>query len=110
MSEVALFIPCYVDQLYPKVGLATLELLERFGVRAEFPEEQTCCRQPMANSGCFDDAAVLAREFVGLFSKYWYVVCPSGSCTSMVRNHYKNLLAKDPRLPVYELCEFLHGR
>ena len=108
MTDVGLFIPCYVDQLYPRVGLATVELLERLGIDAEFPEEQTCCGQPMANSGCFEDAAPLARKLVSLFSKYRYVVCPSGSCTSMVRNHYKDLLGEDPRLPVFELCEFLH--
>jgi L-lactate dehydrogenase complex protein LldE len=108
MSGVALFIPCYVDQLYPKVGLATVELLERFGVHAEYPEEQTCCGQPMANSGCFEDAAPLARKFADLFAKYDSIVCPSGSCTSMVRNHYAHVLGHDPKLPVFELCEFLH--
>jgi L-lactate dehydrogenase complex protein LldE len=108
MSGVALFIPCYVDQLYPEVGLATVELLERFGVHAEYPEEQTCCGQPMANSGCFGDAALLARKFAALFAKYDFIVCPSGSCTSMVRNHYAHLLGRDPKLPVFELCEFLH--
>jgi L-lactate dehydrogenase complex protein LldE len=108
MSGVALFIPCYVDQLYPEVGLATVDLLERYGVHAEYPEEQTCCGQPMANSGCFADAALLARKFVKLFAKYDSIVCPSGSCTSMVRNHYAHLLGSDPKLPVFELCEFLH--
>jgi L-lactate dehydrogenase complex protein LldE len=107
-KNVALFIPCYVDQLYPKVGLATVELLERFGVQAEYPEEQTCCGQPMANSGCFEDAAPLARKFEKLFARYDAIVCPSGSCTSMVRNHYAHLLGRDPKLPVFELCEYLH--
>ena len=113
MSDVALFVPCYVDQFYPQVGLATLDLLERFGIHADFPEAQTCCGQPMANSGCFADAAPLARKFLDVFSGYRYVVCPSGSCTSMVRHHYANLLPGEPRLSViggkvYELCEFLH--
>ena len=52
MATVGLFIPCYIDQLYPQVGLATLELLERYGYQVEFPEAQTCCGQPMANTGC----------------------------------------------------------
>jgi L-lactate dehydrogenase complex protein LldE len=113
MFDVGLFIPCYIDQFYPQVGLATLDLLERFGVRAGFPEAQTCCGQPMANSGCFAQAAPLAKKFLDVFSRYQYVVCPSGSCTSMVRNHYANLVPEDPRLAamrgkVYELCEFLH--
>jgi len=111
--EVALFVPCYVDQLYPQVGLATADLLERHGVTVRFPEAQTCCGQPMANSGFFDDARVLARRMVDVFAPYEHVVCPSGSCTSMVRNHYGMLLPESPalgalRAKTRELCEFLH--
>jgi L-lactate dehydrogenase complex protein LldE len=111
--EVALFVPCYIDQLYPRVGLATAELLERNGVTVHFPEAQTCCGQPMANSGFFDDARQLARKMLDVFSPYEHVVCPSGSCTSMVRNHYPELLPDDPRAAALraktlELCEFLH--
>jgi L-lactate dehydrogenase complex protein LldE len=111
--DVALFVPCYIDQLYPRVGLATAELLERQGVRVHFPEAQTCCGQPMANSGFFDDARQLARKMLDVFSPYEHVVCPSGSCTSMVRNHYPELLPGDPevaalRAKTRELCEFLH--
>ncbi|HEY4886832.1 MAG TPA: (Fe-S)-binding protein [Myxococcales bacterium] len=111
--EVALFVPCYIDQLYPRVGLATAELLERNGVTVHFPEAQTCCGQPMANSGFFDDARQLARKMLDVFSPYEHVVCPSGSCTSMVRNHYPMLLPDDPRATAlraktHELCEFLH--
>src|ERR1700737_3527485 len=83
--EVALFVPCYIDQLYPRVGLATAELLERNGVTVHFPEAQTCCGQPMANSGFFDDARQLARKMLDVFSPYEHVVCPSGSCTSVSR-------------------------
>jgi L-lactate dehydrogenase complex protein LldE len=111
--DVALFVPCYIDQLYPQVGLATAELLERHGVTVHFPEAQTCCGQPMANSGFFDDARPLARKMVEVFAPYEHVVCPSGSCTSMVRNHYPELLPDDPgvaalRTKTRELCEFLH--
>jgi L-lactate dehydrogenase complex protein LldE len=111
--EVALFVPCYVDQLYPQVGMATAELLERFGAIVRFPEAQTCCGQPMANSGFFDDARPLARKMIDVFADSEYVVCPSGSCTSMVRNHYPTLLPSEPRLEslrarTFELCEFLH--
>jgi L-lactate dehydrogenase complex protein LldE len=110
--KVALFIPCYVDQLYPKVGLATVRVLERLGVEAEFPEEQTCCGQPMSNAGVAEAAAPLARKFLDVFAGYDAVVCPSGSCTSMVRNHYEHLVGGDPRYPTlrkttYELCEFV---
>lgn len=112
MPRVALFIPCYVDQLYPDVGLATAELLERFGCAVEFPEAQTCCGQPMANTGCTDDARPLASAFVQIFEPYDYVVCPSGSCTAMVRQHYHDLIPHNPhyagvRAKTFELCEFL---
>ncbi|HEX4130748.1 MAG TPA: (Fe-S)-binding protein [Pirellulales bacterium] len=112
MPSVGLFIPCYVDQFYPRVGLATVELLERFGCQVEFPEAQTCCGQPMANTGCADLVAPIARRFVEIFAPYDYVVCPSGSCVSMVRNHYGEYFDHDPtferlRPRVMELCEFL---
>jgi L-lactate dehydrogenase complex protein LldE len=113
VPTVGLFIPCYVDQLYPQVGIATLRLLERLGVKVEFPEEQTCCGQPMANSGCADDARPLAERFLRIFGRYQHVVAPSGSCVSMVRHQYRAWLAGRPgfdRLETgtYELCEYLH--
>jgi L-lactate dehydrogenase complex protein LldE len=112
MDPVALFIPCYVDQLYPEVGLATARVLERLGVKVEFPEAQTCCGQPMANAGVTSAAAPLARHHLDVFEKYAQVVCPSGSCTAMVRHHYADVLPGDPRVEVvggrtYELCEFI---
>src|SRR5207302_1529526 len=109
--DVALFVPCYVDQFYPRVGLAAAEVLERHGVRVTFPEEQTCCGQPMFNSGCVDETRPLAEKFLRVFAEHDYVVCPSGSCTSMVRNHYGKLLGERAgglHRKVYELCEFLH--
>ena len=92
MVTAALFIPCYVAQFFPQVGMATARLLERYGVRVEFPEEQTCCGQPMANSGCAAEARPLAERFLRLFDRYDQVVAPSGSCVSMVRHHYRELL------------------
>ena len=111
--KVGLFIPCYVDQLKPEVGMATLKVLEQAGVDVEFPEDQTCCGQPMANSGCGREAAKVARKFVRIFARYDYVVGPSGSCVSMVRNHYGHYLHGQRdyerlRTRIYELCEFLH--
>lgn len=110
--RAALFIPCYVDQLYPRVGLATVRVLERLGVEIVYPEAQTCCGQPMANAGFAADAAPLARRFVEVFRDYEHVVCPSGSCASMVRNHYDALVPGLPGLEgvkrsTYELCEFI---
>ena len=112
MPHIGLFIPCYIDQFYPQVGLATVEILERLGVDVDFPVEQTCCGQPMANTGCTDAAAPLARRFVDIFRRYEAVVCPSGSCVAMVRQHYHEYFQDDPeyaalRPRVFELCEYL---
>jgi L-lactate dehydrogenase complex protein LldE len=109
--QAALFIPCYIDQLYPDVGLATVEVLERQGVDVVFPTQQTCCGQPMANTGCMADARPLAAKFVRVFQDLPFVVCPSGSCVAMVRHHYAELIAS-PELErltaqTFELCEFL---
>lgn len=110
--RVGLFIPCYIDQFYPRVGLATVDVLERLGVTVEYPVGQTCCGQPMANTGCVEQAAPLAKHFYDLFQQYDYVVCPSGSCTAMVRHHYDDYFTNVPEFDafkhrVYELCEFL---
>lgn len=110
--NVGLFIPCFIDQFFPSVGLATLEVLEQHGAMVDYPANQTCCGQPMANTGCNDDARPVARRFVELFQDYDYVVAPSGSCVAMVRHHYKQLLAGDSRIDslankTFELCEFL---
>jgi L-lactate dehydrogenase complex protein LldE len=112
MPKVGLFIPCYVDQLYPHVGLATLRILRQIGLDVEFPEEQTCCGQPMANIGCARDAEPLAKRFLRIFRDYDKVVAPSGSCVSMVRNHYEQFLDGEAgfehlRANTFELCEYL---
>ncbi len=111
--KIGLFIPCYVDQFYPDVGLATVELLEQFGCTVDYPEAQTCCGQPMANTGCRDDAAPLARRFVEIFKDYDAIVCPSGSCVAMVTHHYETFFREhDPdytavQNKTYELTQFL---
>ena len=111
---VALFVPCYIDQFYPDVAVATLELLEQLGVEVDYPAGQTCCGQPMANTGCMDDAAPVARRLVAMFADYDAIVCPSGSCVSMIRNHYAEYFAPDDAQfqhvskRTFELCEYLH--
>ncbi len=112
MPTVGLFIPCYVDQLYPHVGIATVELLEKCGVHVEFPTAQTCCGQPMANTGCTELAQPLAEKFLQVFAPYEYVVAPSGSCVAMVRHHYEEYFHGRPeyealRKKTFELTEFL---
>lgn len=113
MPRVGLFIPCYIDQFYPQVGMATVEILERYGLQIEYPEGQTCCGQPMANTGCSAEAQSLAERFVRLFQPYDYIVCPSGSCVAMVRKHYAEFFHgreaeyASVRDKTFELCEFL---
>ena len=110
-GRVALFVPCYVDQFYPQVARATLELLERHGATVEFPDAQTCCGQPMANAGCERDALAAARHFVDVFGDFDHVVAPSGSCVHFVRHHYDMLdqttAVSRVRNHVWELCQFL---
>lgn len=112
--KVGLFIPCYIDQAYPHVGMATLDVLEKLGMEIDYPKEQTCCGQPMFNSGCLTETEKVAKKFLNLFKKYDYVVCPSGSCTGMVREHYENFFSADEpdfahlKAHTFEFCEFLH--
>ncbi len=112
--KVGLFIPCYIDQLYPQVGIASLKILEHFGADVEYPESQTCCGQPMANTGCTNEVGPLAKRFLEIFKSYDAVVCPSGSCVSMVKHHYEEYLGDDPdykqlKEKTFELCEYLTG-
>ncbi|MDX2262332.1 MAG: (Fe-S)-binding protein [Gemmatimonadales bacterium] len=109
--KVALFVPCYVDQLYPQVARATLAVLEAHGVTVAFPMEQTCCGQPMANAGCESDARAAEERFVRTFAEYDAIVAPSGSCVHHVRHHFDQLPQTDAvrrvRARTHELCEFL---
>ena len=105
-------VPCYVDQLYPRVAVATLRLLEHYGCEVVYPRTQACCGQPMANTGMEDAALPTYRNTVVAFADAEYVVCPSGSCAYHVRHHY-GVLGDGPdvtrvRERTYELCEFLH--
>lgn len=110
--KVALFIPCYVDAFFPEVGIATLELLERFGLDVVYPLDQTCCGQPMANTGCHLEAAATETLFVKNFRGFDYIVTPSGSCTHHVRNHFIAIAqtadVTKVRERTYELVEFLY--
>jgi len=110
--RVGLFVPCYVDAFEPEVGIATLELLERLGCTVEYPFDQTCCGQPMTNSGCHAEAAATEALFVKNFSGFDYVVAPSGSCVHQVREHLTAIPQTDEvrhvRASTYELVEFLH--
>jgi L-lactate dehydrogenase complex protein LldE len=95
-KRVSLFVTCMVDQLFPKVGLAMAEVIERLGFQVDFPEEQTCCGQPAFNSGYRAEARTVARHFLDTFEKSETVVVPSGSCTAMIVHHFAELFHKEP--------------
>ncbi|PTT00042.1 Fe-S oxidoreductase [Flavobacterium sp. HMWF030] len=109
--KVALFIPCYIDQFYPNVGIATLQLLEKLGCDVAFPLEQTCCGQPMANSGFASLSKGCDKNFVKNFAGFDCIVAPSGSCVLHVKEHLHDdqnpQEALQIRNSVYELTEFL---
>ena len=122
--RVALFVTCMVDMLYPEVGMATVELLEKYGVEVIFPEAQTCCGQPAFNAGFRDEARDLAKRFIDIFEplvisgRVDAVVAPSGSCTTMITHFYDVLFesvdsveyryrAANLAAASFELTEFL---
>jgi L-lactate dehydrogenase complex protein LldE len=110
-EEVALFIPCYVDQFYPEVGRATATLLARQGCKVVFPKEQTCCGQPAFNSGYWGEARRVIHHFCDVFARYRWIVCPSASCTAMCRVFFGHVDPSERIVGVgrrvFELTEFL---
>lgn len=93
--KIGLFIPCYVDAVFPEVGMATYKLLKHLGLDVTYPQGQTCCGQPMGNAGFERQAIPLAEKFETLFSGFDYVVAPSVSCTAFIRQNYPRLLGKE---------------
>ncbi len=114
-QKVALFIPCFIDQVLPQVGLDMARVLRRVGCELEFPPDQSCCGQPAFNSGYWDEARAVAERFVRVFGNAETIVCPSASCTVMARNFYPELLAASALRDdagqvgrrVFEFSEFL---
>lgn len=119
-ERVYLFVSCLVDNFFPEVGEAAVKVLSDMGFEVEFPEKQTCCGQPAFNSGYRADAVKVARHFLDVFDPAdGAVVCPSGSCASMVKNYYAELFRDDPenlsraekiRSGVHEFSEFVWAR
>ncbi|WP_183575025.1 (Fe-S)-binding protein [Mucilaginibacter sp. X5P1] len=109
--KVGLFIPCYVDQFYPGAAIATLRLLEKLGVEVAYPPKQTCCGQPMANSGFEHLTGDCNELFVKNFAEFDYIVAPSGSCVLHIRDHLHDdkhpEAAKSISHKIYELTSFL---
>ncbi len=116
-QRVQLFVTCIIDSLFPHVGEAVVEVLERLGVAVEFPEAQTCCGQPGYNGGFRAEARDLALKFMTVFEKSNApIVTPSGSCAAMLIHGYPDLFADDPpnlaraqalAARTYEFAQFL---
>ena len=106
--RVSLFVTCVVDQLFPNVGMAMADVLERSGCTVEFPDGQTCCGQPAFNSGYHDEARDVARHFLDVFRDAEYIVVPSGSCTAMIKHHLPEILPNSTLGPrIWEFSKFL---
>ena len=115
-KNATLFIQCIVDGIYPEVGHAMAKVLRGLGVSMDCPPDQTCCGQPAFNAGYRNEARTAARRFIEIFETAPVIVCPSGSCVSMVRHHYAALFEQEPRwrqraqkvaAKTYEFTEYL---
>ncbi|SDB50863.1 (Fe-S)-binding protein [Pseudomonas sp. NFACC13-1] len=114
--RVYLFGTCVVDLFYPEAGMDAIHLLEREGIRVDYPQGQSCCGQPAYTSGYTEQARTVARAQLALFAEDYPVVVPSGSCAGMLREHYGELFKDEPETlkqvqalaaRTYELAEFL---
>jgi L-lactate dehydrogenase complex protein LldE len=113
--KVELFIPCFIDQLFPATAFNTLKVLEKAGCQVHYNPAQTCCGQPAFNAGFWDDAKAVAKKFIDEFDEESIVVVPSASCTGMVKNYYNDLFTNTTshnkcrtlQGSIYELSDFL---
>lgn len=114
-TKVQLFIPCFVDQLYPHTAFNTIKVLEKAGCEVSYNPVQTCCGQPAFNAGFWDDSREVCEKFLKDFNKDSYIVAPSASCVGFVRNYYSRLFENSSQLStvkaignkIFELSEFL---
>ena len=113
--NVQIFIPCFVDQLYPSVGFNMIKVLEKAGCTVSYNTNQTCCGQPAFNAGFWGEAKDVCKKFLKDFNGDDYIVAPSASCIGFVKNYYEKLFenssfkteVKKIRSRVYELSDFL---
>jgi L-lactate dehydrogenase complex protein LldE len=113
--KVQLFIPCFVDQLYPQTAFNMVKVLEKAGCEVVYNTNQTCCGQPAFNAGFWDEARTVCNKFIKDFEGADYIVAPSASCVGFVRNYYAKLFenssqhnqVKDLSKRIYEFSEFL---
>jgi L-lactate dehydrogenase complex protein LldE len=115
MVNVQLFIPCFVDQLYPDTGFNMVKVLEKAGCTVSYNTNQTCCGQAAFNAGYWDEAKSVCSKFLKDFSGTDYIVGPSASCVGFVRNYYTKLFenssqhhtVQDMNKRIFEFSEFL---
>jgi len=113
--NVQIFIPCFVDQLYPSVGFNMVKVLEKAGCTVSYNANQTCCGQPAFNAGFWGEAKDVCKKFLKDFRGEEYIVAPSASCVGFVRNYYEKLFENSSHHPevkkirsrIYELSDFL---
>lgn len=114
--NVQLFIPCFVDQLFPETAFNMVKVLEKLGCTVSYNEEQTCCGQPAFNAGFWDESKVVCEKLVSeMKGSDDIIVSPSASCAGFIRNYYPKIFdnasihneVKDIRLRTYEFSEFL---
>ncbi|NLX13212.1 MAG: (Fe-S)-binding protein [Phycisphaerales bacterium] len=96
--RVSLFVPCLTDLFYPRVAECVVRILRRLGMEIDYPAGQTCCGQPALNSGFTDEARTIAARMIRVFAETETVVTPSGSCCSIVREHFPRLFEHDPAM------------
>lgn len=113
--NVQIFVPCFIDQLYPQVAFNMVKVLEKAGCTVSYNASQTCCGQPAFNAGFWGEAKEVCGKFLKDFSGSDYIVAPSASCVGFVRNYYSKVfenapesaLAKKTSERVFEFAEFL---
>src|SRR3954463_8584881 len=91
--NIQIFIPCFVDQLFPETAFNMVTVLEKAGCRVDYNENQTCCGQPAFNAGFWKEAKDVCTKFLKDFSGSEYIVVPSASCAGFVKNYYAKLFA-----------------
>ncbi|MEY2596702.1 MAG: hypothetical protein RI965_1974 [Bacteroidota bacterium] len=113
--DVHVFIPCFIDQLYPDAGFNTIKVLEKVGCKVHYNPKQTCCGQPAFNAGYWGEAKEVCNKFIDDFQHAETIVIPSASCAGFVKNYYSKIYDNAPNQKdikqfqgkVFELSDFL---